>query len=66
MSSDLGERHVQGISIFVHGVLAAFHCLGIISNWRRKNWRDVACHTAAAAYDVYAVNKHIKALEECP
>lgn len=52
------------LGVFVHGALTFGHLLGIIYNWRRRNWFDVGAHTAAAAYDVWAVEKHIKELRE--
>ena len=53
------EEQLQGLGVFVHGVLAGLHILGAVFNWRRKNWVDVTAHTAAAGYDVWAANKHL-------
>lgn len=58
-----GNRQLQELGVFVHGVLAGLHLLGLVYNARRRNWIDVAAHGFAAAYDVYAVSKHMKALD---
>lgn len=59
------ERQLQTLGIFVHGVLAGLHVLGIAYNAKRKNWFDVGMHGVAATYDVYAVAKHMRDLERC-
>ena len=54
------EHQIQQLGVFVHGALAFGHSLGIFYNLRRKNWFDVAMHTAATAYDLWAVSKHMR------
>jgi hypothetical protein len=49
---------LHALAGFVHGALAALHTLGALYNYRRKNWRDVAVHVAAAAYDMRSVRHH--------
>ena len=56
------DCQLQELGVFVHGVLAGLHALGIIYNVKRHNWIDVGAHTGAAAYDIWAVHKHIRAL----
>lgn len=58
------ERQVQSLGIFVHGVLAGLHGLGAVYNAKRKNWLDVLAHSAALAYDTWAVVKHTKAVDK--
>lgn len=58
-----GERSLQGLAMFVHGVLASFHALGVIYNYRRKNWQDTVIHTTVCLYDIHATHKHYKALK---
>ena len=55
---------MQQLSVFVHGVLAGLHLLGIAYNARRRNWFDVAAHVSAATYDIWATAKHLHQLEE--
>lgn len=55
----MAERQMQEIGMFVHGVLCAFHGLGILYNVKRKNWFDVAAHSAAMVYDAHAAHKHL-------
>ena len=52
------EIHLFGL--FVHGVLSAFHTLGIVYNVRRRNWWDVAIHTACVVYDTKSAIHHYK------
>lgn len=47
------------LAVFVHGALVALHALGIVYNTKRRNWFDVVMHTAAAAYDLWAVGEHL-------
>jgi len=56
------EQDVQYLATFVHGVLAALHALGIAYNVKRRNWFDVAAHSAAMTYDIWATAKHLDAL----
>lgn len=63
MEKQEANRQMQELGVFVHGVLAGLHMLGLVYNARRGNWVDVTAHGAAAVYDVYAVSKHMKALE---
>ena len=51
---------VEKLAVFVHGILAGFHLLGVIYNVKRGNNFDVAVHGAAVVYDLYAVSKHMK------
>ena len=60
---DKGERELQALGIFVHGVLAGLHTLGIVYNLRKRNWIDVAAHMGAGAYDLWATGRHVKALK---
>jgi len=64
MSHDRAHLQLAELGIFVHGVLTGLHVLGIVYNWRRRNWTDVAAHSAAAAYDSWAVHKHIKQVRD--
>ena len=56
------DRQMQEIALMIHTLLTAGHCLGIVYNAKRRNWLDVAAHTAAATYDISAINKHMRAL----
>ena len=56
------DRQMQEIALMVHTLLTAGHALGIVYNVKRRNWFDVAAHTAAAVYDVGAIRKHMRAL----
>ena len=58
-----GERDIQSLAVFVHGVLAGLHALGIVYNMKRRNWFDVAAHSAAMSYDIWATAKHVVALD---
>lgn len=58
------ERQVAELGVFVHGMLAALHVLGIVYNLRRKNWWDVFAHGGAATYDAWAVTKHVKEIQD--
>lgn len=60
MGELLVDAELERLAIFVHSVLATFHCLGIVYNVRRKNWWDVAAHTLAACYDTQAALHHKK------
>lgn len=51
---------IQELAVFVHGILFAFHSLGIYYNHRRKNKVDTAIHTGAAIYDLYSTIKHMR------
>jgi hypothetical protein len=54
------ERQIAEICVFVHGVLAAFHLLGIVYNLKQRNRFDVLMHSVAAAYDLWATDKHLR------
>lgn len=57
------EQDLQCLATFVHGSLAALHALGVCYNVKRRNWFDVAAHSAAMVYDVWATAKHLDAWE---
>lgn len=59
------DRQMQELGVFIHGILAGLHFIGVAYNLRRRNWFDVAAHFSAGAYDVYAVTKHVKGCKEC-
>ena len=40
------ERDIESLAAFVHGVLAGLHALGMVYNIKRRNWFDVAAHSA--------------------
>lgn len=58
------ELQMAELAVAIHGILAAFHTLGIVYNARRGNRFDVLAHTAACAYDVWAVAKHVMDVQE--
>jgi hypothetical protein len=58
VTRDPPELHA--LACFVHGALTALHVLGAIYNCRRRNWRDVVVHVAAAAYDARSVRHHYR------
>lgn len=55
-----GERQLEALGVFVHGMLAGLHLLGVVHNVRKRNWIDVAAHASAAAYDIWAANEHMQ------
>lgn len=57
-------RELNVLGVFVHGVLAGLHALGIVYNVRRGNTFDVAMHSAAFTYDVWATFKHERAIQD--
>jgi hypothetical protein len=57
------DSRLDELSIFVHGTLAGLHLLGIVYNLKRRNHWDVLAHGCAAAYDLYAVGVHLRALD---
>src|SRR5205809_3472793 len=57
------EQDIEHLATFVHGVLAGLHALGIVYNIKRRNWIDVAAHSAAMSYDMFATAKHLVALD---
>ena len=48
------------LGAFVHGNLAAFHALGMIYNWRRRNRLDALVHALALGYDARAMLHHLR------
>lgn len=60
--TNASEHQLQSLGIFVHGVLAGLHLLGVAYNLKRKNWVDVSAHTLAAGYDIWATTKHVRKL----
>lgn len=58
------RRELDALAVFVHGVTAFGHALGVVYNWRtdRRIDRHVVIHSAAFLYDVYSAVKHAKRL----
>jgi hypothetical protein len=60
------DRELSALAIGVHTALGVLHLLGVAYNIRRvvqghkKNMFDVAVHSTIAAYDFYAVTKHVR------
>jgi len=55
---------LEGLSVFVHGMLASLHLLGVVYNVRRRSYLDVAAHSAAFVYDIYAAGNHLRKSNE--
>jgi len=51
---------LEKLAVFVHGVLAGLHLLGVVYNIKRRNYFDITAHSAAFVYDVYAAGNHMK------
>jgi hypothetical protein len=51
---------LHALACLVHGALTALHALGAVYNYRRRNWRDVAAHVAAALYDARSARHHYR------
>lgn len=60
MGRDEYER--ECIALFVHGMLFLGHCLGVIHNLKRRNYRQALLHFGVACYDLWAVWEHYKEL----
>lgn len=56
------EQQIQLLGAFVHGVLAAFHGLGLVYNVQRGNRMDTVIHLCALSYDSWAMRKHWRAV----
>lgn len=63
MTSNGSERQLQELGVFVHGMLASLHALGLAYNLRRRNWFDVGMHGSALIYDTWAAAKHRRHLD---
>ena len=63
MEKPVDDRRMAELAVFVHGILVTLHSLGIVYNLRKRNYWDVAAHTAAAGYDAHALAKHIREIE---
>ena len=48
------ERHIATLG----------HAIGLVHNLKRRNWFDVAAHSFAMGYDLWATKKHMKQLED--
>lgn len=64
MAKPRADVQMAELSMFVHGALAALHVLGIVYNVRRGNTVETVAHTAACAFDVWALNKHAQQLAD--
>lgn len=54
---------IHELGIFCHGILFAFHSLGAVYNFKRKNWGQMTIHLAAGTYGLWAVNNHLKEVQ---
>ncbi len=57
------EQHIQELSVFVHGILAGLHTLGVAYNLKRRNWWQAVAHVSAAVFDAHAVYSHCRTLD---
>jgi len=57
------EQDIQYLATFVHGVLGCSSRTWSPYNVKRRNWLDVAAHSAAMSYDIWATAKHLDAWE---
>lgn len=58
------HEDVEIIAVFLHGVLALGHAVGILHNLRRRNYKAVLFHACAFLGDCYAVYIHWKDIHE--
>ena len=58
-----GERDLELFAFLVHALLATGHGLGVVYNFRKRNWDDTAIHVAVMAYDIHSAVKHARRLE---
>jgi hypothetical protein len=58
------SAELETLAVFVHGLTAFGHLLGVVYNWRtdRRIDRHVVIHSAALIYDIYSAAKHAKRL----
>lgn len=56
------HRELESLAVFVHGVTAFGHLLGIVYNYRKSGRvdRHVVIHSAAFLYDVFSAVEHAK------
>lgn len=59
-----GDLEVQQFGLFVHGVLFGLHMLGTAYNLKKHNHFDVVMHMCAAAYDLHAVDRHVRSVSQ--
>lgn len=58
MDKEARDREI--IALFVHGILFLGHCLGVIHNLKKRNWKQAGLHFGVACYDLWAVWIHYK------
>lgn len=51
---------IHELGMFIHGVLFGLHSLGVVYNFKRKNYFQATIHLVAGGYDLWAVNQHLK------
>lgn len=64
MTMNNSEREIQFLGAYVHGVLTAFHALGVLYNVRRQNWLDVGIHALFMVYDADSTRRHLRRSED--
>jgi hypothetical protein len=54
------KQELEVLATFVHGVLFAFHALGVVYNVRQGNKVDATVPAIAGAYDLASTLKHYR------
>jgi len=60
MPDTKSTRQMQELGVFVHGMLASLHALGIVYNAKRSNRAETVIHSGALAFSLWAMTKHIQ------
>ena len=63
MAKPVDDRRMAELGVFVHGVLAGLHLLGVVYNLRKRNYWDVVVHAIAVSYDTWSVSRHVHDIE---
>lgn len=57
------DQDIETLGVFVHGILAGLHCLGMFYNLRKRKYLDATIHGLALTYDAASAYKHMRAGE---
>lgn len=58
-------EELEVLAMTIHGALALGHLVGVVYNYRRKNWRVTWAHITALVFEVFCVYHHWKGKKAC-
>src|SRR3990167_1265316 len=61
--ASMERKEIHALALVCHSMMATLHGIGLLYNFRRKNWIESAIHASVLCFNIKSVNSHRKEMK---